>query len=331
MIAVKQTANPHIARLDANSKGRDFVIGDIHGCLEAVERLLEKSGFERNKDRLICTGDLTHRGPDSLGCLQLLQEPWFLSVRGNHEVNTLDALNLHFGMPTTKTDAFYKLASEGGLWLCELVAKSFSASPKAPLVNQALAVAYHNLQGLPAILLVGNDHELTDPRSSNKNKAFIVAHAGLIRSEEKSSKGFPILWEPEEILAASEGKLPLTSPYLLHESKALGSKVKEMEAEGRLDPLSPETIAEHLPPRVFCGHTPLSKPRLACDHFHLDNGAGKEDRGEVKRHLAMVNVSSGEIWRTRANHPEIRIEPKDYARRVAKALEKGLEIPPLLA
>ena len=328
MITTRATANPHIARLEKNERGRDFVIGDIHGCLDAVERLLEKSSFDRTKDRLICTGDLTHRGPDSLGCLQLLEEDWFLSVRGNHEANTLDALNLHFGMPTTKTDAFYKLAADGGLWLCELVAKSFSSSPKAPKVTQALADAFRNIQQLPTILLVGSNPELTDPRAANKNKAFIVVHAGLVRSED-IAKGQG-LWDAKDILEAAAGNRPLSNPALLYESKSLGTIVKEMEAEGKLEALCADTIKDHLPPRIFCGHTPLSRPRLAFGHFHIDNGAGKEDRGERKRHLAMVDVESGEIWRTRANHPEIKIEPKDYARRVSKALEKGLEIPPLL-
>ena len=37
-------------------------------------------------------GDIIDRGPDSLGCLALLQEPWFRCVRGNHEEMAVSAL-----------------------------------------------------------------------------------------------------------------------------------------------------------------------------------------------------------------------------------------------
>ena len=34
---------------------------------------------------LICTGDLIDRGTENLECLSLLDQKWFLTVRGNHE------------------------------------------------------------------------------------------------------------------------------------------------------------------------------------------------------------------------------------------------------
>ena len=71
--------------LPANTVGRDFIVGDLHGCLDLLHAELARLQFEPAKDRLFSVGDLADRGPDSMGCLRLLREPWFHAVRGNHE------------------------------------------------------------------------------------------------------------------------------------------------------------------------------------------------------------------------------------------------------
>lgn len=73
-------------RLPANERGRDFLVGDIHGCFEPVEQLLAAVGFNSDADRLISVGDLVDRGPDSDQALDWLARPWFHSVMGNHEM-----------------------------------------------------------------------------------------------------------------------------------------------------------------------------------------------------------------------------------------------------
>ena len=68
-----------------NETGRDFVVGDIHGCYELLMEQLRYVGFDKSNDRLFSVGDLIDRGPDSERCLDLLDMPWFYMVRGNHE------------------------------------------------------------------------------------------------------------------------------------------------------------------------------------------------------------------------------------------------------
>lgn len=68
-----------------NSQGRDFVIGDLHGCYEDFIRLLGELDFDTRCDRMFSVGDLVDRGPKNMECLRLIKEPWFHSVRGNHE------------------------------------------------------------------------------------------------------------------------------------------------------------------------------------------------------------------------------------------------------
>src|SRR5690606_36383773 len=41
--------------------------------------------FDFENDLLICTGDLIDRGNENLECISLLDQTWFLTVRGNHE------------------------------------------------------------------------------------------------------------------------------------------------------------------------------------------------------------------------------------------------------
>lgn len=75
--------------LSRNIRGADYaaiyVVGDLHGCYRLLMQELEKIRFNFEQDLLICTGDLVDRGSENLECISLLDQPWFLSVRGNHE------------------------------------------------------------------------------------------------------------------------------------------------------------------------------------------------------------------------------------------------------
>lgn len=74
-----------VKHFSKNEKGRDLVVGDIHGCIDKFRSVLKACEFDKAKDRLFSVGDLVDRGPDSLGVLAFLEEPWFYAVRGNHE------------------------------------------------------------------------------------------------------------------------------------------------------------------------------------------------------------------------------------------------------
>ena len=79
---ISYLAHKHYAR---NENGRDFVVSDIHGCYDTLMVELAQIDFDQHKDRLFSVGDLVDRGPDSLKCLKLIEEPWFHPVIGNHE------------------------------------------------------------------------------------------------------------------------------------------------------------------------------------------------------------------------------------------------------
>jgi bis(5'-nucleosyl)-tetraphosphatase (symmetrical) len=81
------------------SGGRRIFVGDIQGCREEFERLLETLGFDPPRDRLYLVGDIVNRGPDSLGALRLARTLNAQAVLGNHD---LHLLHVHAGTRAQK-------------------------------------------------------------------------------------------------------------------------------------------------------------------------------------------------------------------------------------
>ncbi len=95
---------------DINKQGRDFVVGDLHGCIDEFEALLKQIEFDFSNDRMFAVGDLIDRGPNSMACLRLLEKPWFFSVLGNHEDMMLDVIGSDFKQGVAQW------VSNGGDW-----------------------------------------------------------------------------------------------------------------------------------------------------------------------------------------------------------------------
>jgi serine/threonine protein phosphatase 1 len=77
---------------------RIFIIGDIHGCLDMLKRMLDKIRWQPDKDRLIFLGDYIDRGENSRGVVEFLLGLKKMSssiqcLVGNHEAAFLDYLN----------------------------------------------------------------------------------------------------------------------------------------------------------------------------------------------------------------------------------------------
>jgi serine/threonine protein phosphatase 1 len=70
---------------------RTFVIGDIHGALQAFRQCLFRAGFDHQNDRLICLGDVCDGWPETKACVdELLSIADLIYILGNHDLCALE-------------------------------------------------------------------------------------------------------------------------------------------------------------------------------------------------------------------------------------------------
>jgi len=66
-----------------------WVVGDVHGCAQELDRLLRRIRFDPQRDELWTIGDLVNTGPESLDVLRLWRDSGGRGVLGNHDIYAL--------------------------------------------------------------------------------------------------------------------------------------------------------------------------------------------------------------------------------------------------
>ena len=239
-------------------------MGDLHGCLDLFHKALDRVGFNPDHDRVFSVGDLADRGPDSLGCLRLLNEPWFHAVCGNHEQMLIDYA-FPIVMPYASTDSADRFFMNGGHWV-----KSLTTKENSELWNEMIP----RVAKLPYVITVGNGDTL-----------FHVAHAELmpgspaVSSETLRRLASTGITSDDRILTDDE----LTEETLATMTDALvwgrrvlrASKPERASAmETTLGPLLVSRQPWHPGLSLsYVGHTVVKKMRLHASHLFIDRGA----------------------------------------------------------
>ncbi len=257
-----------VKRFERNNRGRDFVVGDIHGCLFALERLLEMVDFDTSKDRLFSVGDLIDRGPDPLGVVGLIEKGWFYPVKGNHEVMIVDFFR-RFSESGGRDFYSTYLLYEGG-WIFDVL----NDSVKRGRLYECLEL----IESLPLVITVESENR------------FNVVHAELIK-EDEDGKYISVYGDEDidnEFAGLSHGE------YVMAERNMVWSR-KLMEYAGR---------GIKLPARVkwlsdtYCGHTVHHTVRRVFSHICIDTGVYMPLRfvGEYDYGLTMMEPATGRSW-----------------------------------
>jgi hypothetical protein len=159
---------------DPDGKRRLIFIGDIHGCKDELLDLLNRVKFDKHNDKMIATGDVVAKGPDSPGVVDTLISLDALSVRGNHEDRILLAAKSHVSTGDDLFDASLESSVE----------ESSSKSRGAGLKGEALLkyLKPHHLKYLESLPLIIHIPAITRPGQSSSESS------GLVESTKKHKK-----------------------------------------------------------------------------------------------------------------------------------------------
>ncbi|MER5006346.1 metallophosphoesterase [Atlantibacter hermannii] len=166
-------------RVDGSKYRNIWVIGDLHGCYSNLMGQLDSLQFDPEQDLIISVGDLVDRGSENVECLDLITQPWFRAVRGNHEQMMIDGLSEYGNV---------------NHWLCNGGGWFFNLDYDKEVLAKALV---HKAAELPLII------EL-----STNGKTVVVCHADYPSDEYQFGKQIDtekVIWNRERISKSMDG------------------------------------------------------------------------------------------------------------------------------
>ena len=254
--------SPHLER---NDRGRDLVVGDVHGHFATLRRALDELEVGEH-DRVFSLGDLVDRGPDSTAAKDWIagsdpSQRFHLVIRGNHEQMMLEALAE--GPPPRRRiwdeNAWTLWEMNGGKWW----------DPRRPNHNARAWMSV--LGGLTFCARVNTRHG-----------AVGLVHACPVHAR----------WQDlEDGIAGSDDASHLTRV------RALWSRVRHGYVQREIG----ETGEEHLGPvegvrYVVTGHTPVPERVWHENVIGIDTGVHIEKRGYGRLTIARIDTKEIETW-----------------------------------
>ncbi|EEP78853.1 predicted protein [Uncinocarpus reesii 1704] len=291
----------HLETLDEQllpSEGQDdipldrrrlVVVGDVHGCKDELDDLLDKISFDGQTDHLIFAGDLITKGPKSLEVVQLAREYNASCVRGNNE----DRILLYhrellasgvLSVPGPNTKLSSDDAADTGKFQPEILPYG---NRKEHLLAQALGdedAAW--LHKCPVILKVGRIGDLGE---------VVVVHGGLVPGVELESQ------DPFAVMTMRsldlDTHVPSSKASGMHWAKIF-NKYQSLLASRLAS--EPSSVDASLPTTVIYGHTPHRSAAIRKYTKGIDTGCVRG--GKL---TALVLENGG---KTRVEH----VRCKDY-------------------
>ena len=249
-----------IKTFSANMHGRDFVIGDLHGCLSIFENLLRNLNFDKNVDRMFSVGDLIDRGPESIKCLSLIEEPWFHAVLANHEKMMLDFLN-------NDPEGFCWMRN-GGAWVRDVISsvsdtQMTNKNNLSPDANKLFMLQQY-VKELPFLISI----------NLRNGKTVHIVHAELpIKKLDGSNITDMDLMDPKIVLDLSEiqtldGSHLLWSRNIFHDFYKKDLTKQEIINLAKTSEI--KTPFNDKLSHVISGHTPLKRPITFVNQTNID-------------------------------------------------------------
>lgn len=237
---------------------RTLVVGDIHGAARALEQVLERAGFEPDRDRLVSLGDLCDGWPEVDRVLDILLGLARAElVLGNHDGWTLE------WMRTGSAPRGWP--SQGGRGTLRSYARR--AGLDGPLDDGAIAAVAGSVPAAHRRLLEEASPYRIETRPDGREVLF--THAGWSpRLAPEEQQDYDLRWGRELWIEA---------------------RIREKGLDGDTSPSSLTGFDA-----VYLGHTPTEwrDPRPVLELWNLDQGAGWDGV------LTALDVDSHEWWQS---------------------------------
>jgi len=233
-------------RLPRNTKGRDLVVGDLHGHRSLLEQELERLRFDPARDRVLSVGDLIDRGPESLNTLALIEEPWFHAVLGNHELALLNYLDFY----SSRVHSKKSFPTGAGEWINEALDQDHALVQRLAHRLATLPLVIHVDDALPFNVVHGDLHPLNTTQEHLASDETVCVH-----------------------------KADAASSSRVHIGEALKSELLSLRFRQHSVQVSPTPVSELA--MTYAGHSPVRHVTVHNSYVYIDQGvcsrSGKAD------------------------------------------------------